>query len=70
MIKFRNFLKSKVEPVIGVPPAERVAEKERELQRSQAELVQGIMAVERRSWEVRQALAGSVINIVSGDSKR
>lgn len=45
------------------PPDERM----RQLKANQADLTQSIMAVERKSYEIRQELAGGVLRIVSGD---
>lgn len=49
-----------------VAPAPGDPEREREIKAAQLGLVQELMRMERKSWEVREELAGNVIDIVSG----
>lgn len=49
-----------------VEPAPRDPEKEGELREAQADLAQALVRHGRRSWEIRQELAGNALNIVSG----
>lgn len=62
------FWLNKVKPVThnDVPPAAREPGKEKEIKAATTQLVQEVMAVERRSWEIRQELAGNVLEIVAG----
>lgn len=65
----RNMLDAHVKPVThtDVLPADRDDEKEKEIKAAQNDLVHAVINAERRSWEIRQALAGNVLSIVSGD---
>ena len=67
----RSMLGAHVEPVThsSVTPADRDDEKEKEIKAAQTDLVHAIISVERRSWEIRQELAGNVLSIVSGEKK-
>lgn len=70
MIAFlRRLLDVSVAPITSntVDPAEPNYAKERVIKEAVTDLVQAKFAVERRSWEIRQELAGNVLNIVSGD---
>lgn len=50
-----------------VEPALVDKEQEQEIKTAQVRLIQEVMALERKSWEVREELANNVIHIVSGD---
>ena len=50
-----------------VEPEARDPVKEREAKTETAKLVSGVMAVERKAWEVRQELATNTIRLVAGD---
>jgi hypothetical protein len=52
-----------------VAPAPRDEEKEQQIKKAQAELVGDLLKVGRTSWQIRQELAGNVINIVSGEAR-
>jgi hypothetical protein len=70
MIAFLNWLfDAKVQPVTSrdVAPSERNEEKEAEIKIAVEDLVHAKFAVERRSWEIRQQLAGNVLRLVSGE---
>lgn len=49
-----------------VEPAPRDPVKEQEVKEAQIELAHALVRHGRRSWEVRQELAGNALNIVSG----
>lgn len=71
MTLLKRLFGATVEPIThnDVPPAPRDPVRETEIKAAQAQQVCAIMAVERRSWEIRQALAGHVLSIVSGDDR-
>ena len=50
-----------------VEPAPRDPVKEQEVREAQADLAQALVRHGRRSWEIRQELAGNALNIVSGN---
>lgn len=52
-----------------VKPAPRDQARERQIRAAHADLVQELMCMERKSWEIRQELAGNVIDIVSGQRR-
>ncbi|WP_018900439.1 hypothetical protein [Rhizobium sp. 2MFCol3.1] len=64
----KRMLDTRIEPVTSdsVAPAERNHAKERQLHEAVTDMVQAKFNVERRSWEIRQELAGNVLSIVSG----
>ena len=70
MISFLNWIfDSNIHPVTSqdVEPSERNHAKEAEIKVVVSDLVHAKFAVERRSWEIRQELAGNVLNLVSGE---
>lgn len=50
-----------------VTAAARPAAKEAEIKEARAQFVGELMAVQRKSHEIRHALAGSALSIVAGD---
>lgn len=69
MTAIRRLFAGRPAPVTfkDVPPAPRDPEQERRIKEAHSDLVMEIMTVERRSWEIRQELAGNVLNIVAGE---
>jgi len=69
MAFLKRLFDTKVDPVTSsdVLPAERNQDKESQIKELVSDLVQAKFAVERRSWEVRQELAGNVLRLVSGE---
>jgi hypothetical protein len=70
MMAFLNrVLGANVEPVthLNTAPAERDPDKERQVKAALSDLSQAKAAIERRSWEIRQEIAGNVLRIVSGE---
>lgn len=68
--KLKRWLVGECSPVTfrTVRPASRDPAMEDQIRSAHAALVGEIMKAERRSWEIRQELAGNVISIVSGET--
>lgn len=60
---------ARTEPIhhLNVPPADRDEEKEAEIDAVKTSAFLAIKRAERRSWEIRQELAGNVLKLVAGD---
>lgn len=71
MAALRRLLRVSPRPITHtmVQPQKQHPTKEAEIRDAQASLVKDVMRAERRSWEIRQELAGNVLSIVSGDSR-
>lgn len=69
MAFLRRMLSSRIDPVthLSVSPAARDITKENQIKAVLSDLAQATVTVERRSWQIRQELAGNVLSIVSGD---
>ena len=64
-----RWLRSEVHPIThqDVDPAPGDPEREHQIRAARGEAVGAVMKLERRSWEIRQELAGAALNIVSGE---
>lgn len=69
MAFLKRALSSRVDPVThtDVSPADRDHAKEREVKDALRDLAQSVVSYERKSWQVRQELAGNALKIVSGE---
>jgi len=67
--RMKRLFDTKIEPVTSdsVEPAAGNHVKESQIRAAVTDLVQAKFGVERRSWEIRQELAGNVLSIVSGE---
>lgn len=69
MAFLRSIFNSHVEPITHetVPPARRDPDMEAQIDAAKTSSYLAMKRVERRSWEIRQELAGNVLKLVSGE---